>query len=85
MRKVNSTDFKTHFDEFVDLVRDGPIEVLQAGKPVGVFLSPEEYGHFRRLDDAYWVAKARAAEESGEFLSHEESMKLLTDLLNRAE
>jgi hypothetical protein len=31
------------------------------------------------------VAKAKAAEESGEFLSQEESMMLLTDLLSRAE
>ena len=52
MRQVNSTDFKTHFGEYVDLVRDGPIEVLRGGKPVGVFLSPDEFAHLQRLDDA---------------------------------
>lgn len=66
MRQVNSTDFKAHFDEFADLVRDEPIEVLRGGKPVGVFLSPDAFAHFQRLDDAYRAALAQAAEESGE-------------------
>jgi PHD/YefM family antitoxin component YafN of YafNO toxin-antitoxin module len=52
MRRVNSTDFKPHFNEFADLVRDGPIEVLRGGKPVGVFLSPDAFAHLQRLDDA---------------------------------
>jgi prevent-host-death family protein len=43
MRQVNSTDFKTHFGDFVDIVRDEPVEVLRGSKPVGVFLSPDEY------------------------------------------
>ena len=53
MRRINSTDFKAHFDEFADLVQDGPIEVLRGGKPVGVFLSPDEFARFQRLDDTY--------------------------------
>ena len=66
MRQVNSTDFKAHFEEFADLVRDGPIEVLRGGKPVGVLLSPDAFAQFQRLDDAYRAARAQAAEESGE-------------------
>lgn len=65
MRQVNSTDFKAHFEEFVDLVRDGPIEVLRGGKPVGVFLSPEEFARFQRLDGTC-ATRAQAAEGSGE-------------------
>ena len=57
MQQVNSTDFKTRFGDFVDLVRDQPIEVLRGTKPIGVFLSPEEYQHLQRLDDAYWAAR----------------------------
>ena len=85
MRQVNSTDFKTHFGEFVDLVRDEPIEVMRGSKRVGIFLSPDEYEHFQRLDDAYWVARAQAAEVRGEWVGHDEAMRLLTERLKRPE
>jgi PHD/YefM family antitoxin component YafN of YafNO toxin-antitoxin module len=62
MRRVSARDFKMQFDEFIDLVRDEPIEVLRGGKVVGAFVSTEEYAHLERLDDAYWAARARAAE-----------------------
>ena len=85
MRQVNSTDFKTHFGDFVDLVRNEPIEVLRGSKPVGVFLSPDEYDHLQRLEDAYWVARAEAAEAKGEWVGHDEAVRMLTDRLKRAE
>jgi PHD/YefM family antitoxin component YafN of YafNO toxin-antitoxin module len=85
MRQVNSTDFKTHFGEFADLAQDEPIEVLRGSKPVGVFLSREEYDHFQRLEDAYWVARAQAAEATGQWIGHDEAMRLLTERLKRAE
>jgi prevent-host-death family protein len=83
MRQVNATDFKTHFGEFVDLVREEAIEVLRGSKPVGVFLSTEEYEHLQRLEDAYWAARAEAAEAEGRWIGHEEAMKLLLDRLKR--
>jgi PHD/YefM family antitoxin component YafN of YafNO toxin-antitoxin module len=85
MRQINSTDFKTHFGDFVDLVRDEAIEVLRGSKPVGVFLSPDEYEHLQCLDDAYWAARAAAAEAKGEWVSHDEAVRLLADRLTRAE
>ena len=85
MRQVNSTDFQAHFGEFVDLVRDGPIEVLRGGKPVGVFLSSDTFAHLQLLDDAYWVARAQAAEASGESVGHDEAMRLFTERLKRPE
>ena len=83
MRQVTSTDFKTHFGEFVNLVRDEPIEVLRGSKPVGVFVSREEYEHLQSLDDAYWIARASAAESEGRILGHDEAMRVLTDKLTR--
>jgi len=83
MRHVNSTDFKTHFDELVDLVREEPIEVRRGGKPVGVFLSPDEFAHFQRLDDAYREARAQVAEARGEEVGHEEATRLLTERRKR--
>ena len=83
MRQVNSTDFKTNFGDFVDLARDQPIQVLRGSKPVGVFLSPEAYDHLQRLEDAYWAVRAKAAEERGEWIGHEEAMRLLTEPLKQ--
>ena len=85
MRQVNSTDFKTNFGDFVDLARDQPIEVLRGSKPIGVFLSPEEYEHLQRLEDAYWAARAKAAEERGEWIGHEEAVRMLTERFKPAE
>lgn len=85
MRQVNSTDFKAHFDEFVDLAREEPIEVRRGSKPVGVFLSPDDYEHFQRLDDAYWAARAQASEARGESVGHDETMRLLTERFKRHE
>lgn len=83
MRRVNSTDFKTHFGEFVGLVRDEPIEVLRGQTPIGVFLSPAEYEYLQKLEDLYWVARATAAEASGAWISHEASLSVLTEQLKR--
>jgi hypothetical protein len=49
---------KGQFGKFVHLVRDGPIAVLRGGRPVGCFITPEEYEFLRALDDAYGVARA---------------------------
>jgi prevent-host-death family protein len=85
MRQVNASDFKNHFGEFIDLVRDEPIEVLRGGRPIGCFISREEYEHLQRLDDAYWAARAQAAEATGEWIGHDEAVRLLTDRLRRGE
>jgi PHD/YefM family antitoxin component YafN of YafNO toxin-antitoxin module len=84
MQRVNSTDFKTRFGEFVDLIHDEPIEVLRGNKPIGIFLSPDEYEHFQRLDDAYWAARAQAAEARGEWIGHDEAVRLLTERLKQS-
>ena len=82
MRQVNSTDFKTHFGEFVDLARSGPISVLRGSRPIGVFLSPEEHEHLQRLEDAYWAAQAEAAVGRGDFLAPDEAMRWINQRLS---
>lgn len=79
MRRVNSTDFKTHFGEFIELAREGPIEVLYGGKPVCVFLSPDEFAHLQRLNDANPLAWTQAKEASGERTGHDEAKRLLAE------
>ena len=85
MRQVNSTDFKSHFGEYLDLVRDEPIEVLRGSKSIGVFVSHEDYEHLRKLEDAFWGTQARAAVERGEFLTPGESMAFISERLAKAE
>ena len=62
MRQVKATGFRTHFGDLVDLVRDEPIEVLRGSKPMGVFVSRDEYEQLQSLGDACWIARATAAE-----------------------
>ncbi len=84
MRQVNSTDFKNNFGEFLDLARDEPIAVNRSGKPVAVLVSVEEFAHFQRLNDLYWLARATGAEAAGEWVTHEEAMALLLGRLSQA-
>jgi prevent-host-death family protein len=84
MRHVNSTDFKNHFGEFLDLARNEPIAVNILGKPVAVLVSAEEFAFLQRLDDLNWIARATAAEAAGEWVSHEEAMALLLCRLSPA-
>ena len=81
MFQVNSTNFKTYLGEYIDHIRFEPIEVLRHGKPVGVFLSRDEYTHFQRLDDTFWAVRAESAIEHGEFLSPEDTLTWIRERL----
>lgn len=85
MREINSTDFKNQFGECLDMSRKAPIIVRKSGKPVAVMMSMAEFEHFQRLEDLYWVARAEAAEVSGEWVSHEQAVKLLTERLKQGQ
>lgn len=65
--------------------RKAPIIVRKSGKPVAVMMSMAEFEHFQRLEDLYWVARAEAAEVSGEWVSHEQAVKLLTERLKQGQ
>jgi hypothetical protein len=57
--------------------------VLRGKTPIGVFLSPVEYEYLQKLEDLYWVARAKAAEDNGAWVSHEEAISVLTEQLKR--
>lgn len=84
MRQINSTDFKNHFGEFLDLAKEEPITIGKSGKPVAVMMSIEEYEELQGLEDAYWRARAEAAESSGQWVDPIEAMRVLTSRLKRA-
>lgn len=83
MQHISSSEFKNQLGEYLALTRDEPITVQKSGKPIAVVLSPLEYEHLQRLEDLYWIARAQAAEAAGEWISHEEAVKLLADGLQR--
>lgn len=85
MQQVNSSEFKNHFGEFLELVREQPVAVNKFGQPVAVLMSAVEYKYLQRLEDLYWIARAEAAEQSGGWIGHDEALRLLTDRLKRAE
>ena len=84
MRQINSTDFKNHFGEFLDLAKEEPITIGKSGKAVAVVMSVEGYEALQRLEDAFWKARAEAAEASGEWVDPAEAMRVLTSRLKRA-
>jgi PHD/YefM family antitoxin component YafN of YafNO toxin-antitoxin module len=75
MRQVNAIDFKTHFGDFVELLRDEPITVLRGGRPVGVFISSEQFEHLQRVEDACWAVQGEAAVGRADLLSPAEAMR----------
>lgn len=81
--QVNSTDFKNHLGEFLDMAKEQPVVVHKSGKPIAVVLGATEYEYLQGLEDLYWVARAEAAEKTGEWVSHDEAVRLLTERLKQ--
>lgn len=63
MVQVNTTDFKNHLGEYLDMASYRPVVVCKSGKPIVVVLDAGEYEYLQRLEDLYWIARAEAAEE----------------------
>jgi len=74
---VSATEFKNRLGSYLQGIARDPIVIEKSGKPVAVLLSHDEYDRLVHYEDYVWAEKARRAEESGEFLGHEETMKFL--------
>jgi antitoxin Phd len=83
MREVNATDLKNQFGEFLDLARAEPVGIRKSGKLTAVMVSAEEYEHLQRLDDAYWIARAEAAEARGQWVGPDEALQHLASRLKQ--
>ena len=81
MRIVSSTDCKTRFGEYLDIVRDEPVTIEKTGRSVAVLISYGEYERLTTLENAYWLARAKEAEASG-YVGMKKSMKILKAGLN---
>ncbi len=83
MKTFAAREAKNEFGRLLDTARREPVTIEKKGRPVAVLLSIEDYERLAALEDAWWGARAEAAEREG-FIGPEESERLLQDLL-RAE
>lgn len=85
MQHISSSQFKNQLGEYLAASRDEPITVEKSGRPVAVILSPAEYEHLQRLEELYWIARAEAAEAAGEWVGHDDAVRLLVGRLRQSE
>lgn len=78
MKTVSSTEIKNRLGQYLESAIGEPVVVEKAGRPVAVVLSYAEYQRLLRLEDSYWAARARLAEESG-WVGSEQTMALLKE------
>jgi antitoxin Phd len=78
MKTVSSSEMKNRLGQYLESTVAEPVLIEKAGRPVAVVLSYGEYQRLQRLEDSYWAARCRLAEESG-WAGPEESMKALKE------
>lgn len=81
MQYISSTELKNQLGQYLNLTNSEPITVNKSGKPIAVMLSPAEYEHLQQMEDLYWIARADAMRDSGEWVSGDEAIKILTQKL----
>lgn len=80
MKTASATEIKNKFGEYLDQARTEPVKVRKTGRPVAVLLAWEEYQRLSALENAWWAAQARSAEQKG-FLGPIASMKAIRRLM----
>ncbi len=78
MKTVSSTEIKNRLGQYLETAISEPVVIEKAGRPVAVVLSYAEYNRFLRLEESFWSARIRAAEESG-WVGPEETAKLIKE------
>ena len=81
MTTVGATDVKNRFGQIMEQARREPVLVQSHGRDSVVIVDHAEFARLRRLEDAYWEARANEAVKSG-FLSPEETMTRLSARLS---
>lgn len=82
MKTISATNARSGFGRLLDAARHQPVTIERNGRPVAVMLSVQEYERLEALEDAWWAARAAAAEDAGNWLGAEDSEKLLNAILN---
>lgn len=74
MKTITAAHAKNHFGEFLDMAQREPVIVTKNARPVGIFMS------FQDFEDRIWAERADEAHKEG-YIGTEESMKLIDSLL----
>lgn len=80
---ITATEFKNHFGRYLEQVKLEPIVVKKTGRSAAVLISNDEYERLVAIEDAYWGAKAQAAEATG-FVGQEDSIQFIKDGFSEA-
>lgn len=83
MKTVTATYAKQNFGACIADASVSPIIIEKTGRPSAVMMGIEEYRWLQDLEDAFWLAKAEAAEAEG-FLSVQETEAFMAKKLAEA-
>jgi len=81
MKTLSARDAKNSFGVLLDTAQREPVTIEKKGRPVAVLLSIAEYERLEALEDAYWSARAGAAEAEG-YVGPDAGEQLLRELLD---
>ncbi len=84
MTTVAASDLKNKFGQIMDQARREPVLVQSHGRDVVVIVDHEEFARLKRVEDAYWAARADKATKSG-FLSPKETAARLKKRFDKSE
>jgi antitoxin Phd len=81
MKTASATEVKNKLGQFFDAALAEPVIVEKSGRPSVVILSYSEYERLQAMEDAYWGARAQAAEHTG-WVGPEEVLNRIRDRLD---
>ena len=85
MLNVSSGEFKKQMGAYLAGTHHEPIQIERAGHPVAIVISPSEYAYLQQLEEKYWVARADAMKERGEWIDHDTAVQHIASKLRESE
>ena len=80
MEHFQATDAKNKFGVLLETALQNKVSIDKNGRPVAVLMSRKEYDRLSEIEDTLLAIQAKMAKE--DLLTHEESEKLLRDILD---
>ena len=81
MTTIGASEVKNRLGQVLEQARREPVLVQTHGRDSVVILDHAEYQHLRKLEDAFWLARAEEAAKGG-FLTPEETMARTSRRMN---
>lgn len=80
MRVATATEAKQNFGKILEDALFEPVVIKRSGRASHVMLAHREYERLKKIEDLYWIAKAREGEASG-FIGKEAAAEILNGIL----